>query len=227
MSQARNGDDAPLLNRPPLREQIRSIVRDWLISGELAPGSDLNERELAEELGASRTPVREALLLLALEGFISVSPYRGYFVAPLTREEATELYSLIGVLERHALLTGGLPSAECRHHMDELDLERHTCMDDPARQIELDRAWHEELLSPSASNTVLHEELDRVKNRITRYEQAFQKDPEESHDAMEEHRGIGEALDAGDLEKAADLLRAHWQAALDSLPHWLPDDAGG
>ncbi len=215
--------DAPLLNRPPLREQIRAIVREWLMEGRLSPGSDLNERELAEQLGASRTPVREALLLLALEGFVSVSPYRGYFVAPLTREEAHELYTLIGVLERHALLSEGLPDAEERNRMADLDRERHGCMDDPGRQIELDRAWHEALLSGSAGNAVLHEELARVKNRVTRYEQAFQRAPVESAQAMEEHRGIREAVAADDLEEAARRLEAHWGTAVETLPRWLPE----
>lgn len=223
MKPAKDPETGPLLNRPPLREQIRVIVRDWLIEGTLSPGSDLNERELAERLGASRTPVREALLLLALEGFVSVSPYRGYFVAPLTREEAHALYTLIGVLERHALVSGGLPDAEQRRRMADLDEERRACMHDPERQIELDRAWHEALLSGSAEDTVLHEELDRVKNRVTRYEQAFQRAPDESAEAMEEHRGIREAVAADDLEEAARRLEAHWGTAVQTLPRWLPE----
>jgi len=210
-----------MLNRPPLREQIREIVRDWLISGELAPGSDLNERELAEELGASRTPVREALLLLALEGFVSLSPYRGYFVAPLTREEAHQLYPLIGDLERFALLRGGLPGPEARARMDDIDSQRRGVRD-PARLIELDRAWHDALLSASDEDAVLHEELARVKNRVTRYEQAFQREPADVKQAMDEHTGILEALDEGELETAAERLEAHWHSALSTLPRWLP-----
>lgn len=216
-----DNDGKPILNRPPLREQIREIVRDWLISGELEPGSDLNERELAEQLGASRTPVREALLLLALEGFVSLSPYRGYFVAPLTGEEAHQLYSLIGVLERYALLQGGLPSQEERRKLNEIDRERKSS-DDPERQIELDRAWHDVLLSRSNDDEVLHEELARVKNRVTRYEQAFQREPADVKQAMEEHVDILEALDEGDLEGAASRLQAHWHSALATLPRWLP-----
>jgi DNA-binding GntR family transcriptional regulator len=224
MKSASDPESGPLLNRPPLREQIREIVRTWLIDGTLSPGSDLNERELAEELGASRTPVREALLLLALEGFVSVSPYRGYFVAPLTRDEAHALYTLIGVLERHALLSGGLPEPEQRRRMEELDEERRGCMDDPGRQIELDRAWHAALLSGSATDAVLHEELDRVKNRVTRYEQAFQRAPDETTQAMSEHRGIREAIAAEDLEEAAARLQGHWNSAVRTLPRWLPEN---
>ncbi len=224
MSATKDRGEGPLLNRPPLREQIRAIVRDWLIRGTLAPGSDLNERELAEELGASRTPVREALLLLALEGFISVSPYRGYFVAPLTLEEADELYRLLGVLERHALIIGGLPGAESRRHMSDLDGERRAALDDPSRLIELDRAWHDALLSRSASHTVLHEEVARVKNRITRYERAFQKDAGETRQALDEHERIRRAIEGEELDRAADLLQEHWESALDRLPAWLPEE---
>jgi len=222
-------NDGPLLKRPPLREQIREIVRDWLISGELKPGSDINERELAEELGASRTPVREALLLLALEGFVSLSPYRGYFVAPLTAEEAHQLYPLIGALERYALLRGGLPGAEPREAMESLDVDRRSRDSDPGQHIELDRAWHDALLSESDEDEVLHEELARVKNRVMRYEQAFQREPEDVKQAMEEHAAILEALDEGDLDAAAERLEAHWHSALATLPRWLPSsgrDAG-
>lgn len=222
MHPPRDDNGGPLLNRPPLREQIREIVRGWLIRGELKPGSDINERELAEELGASRTPVREALLLLALEGFVSLSPYRGYFVAPLTAEEAHQLYPLIGALERYALLRGGLPGPEAREEMESMDADRRS-HSDPGQHIELDRAWHDALLSGSDDDEVLHEELSRVKNRVTRYEQAFQREAEDVKQAMEEHAGILEALDDGDLDAAAELLEAHWHSALATLPRWLPE----
>ncbi len=72
----------------------------------MAPGEGLNERELGDQLGSSRTPVREALLLLAVEGLVAVHPHEGYFVAPVTREEGEDLFGLLGHVERRALVAG-------------------------------------------------------------------------------------------------------------------------
>ena len=83
----------------PLRTQVTEILRDAILSGQLTPGSVLIERELAERLGLSKTPVREALSLLNHEGLVQTVPRKGYFVSPITVQDVHNYFSLRLILE--------------------------------------------------------------------------------------------------------------------------------
>jgi DNA-binding GntR family transcriptional regulator len=83
----------------PLRSLVRDEVRRLVITGELAPGTRIVEDRLAERLGVSRNPVREALQALAGEGFVDLLPRRGAVVAQITAEEAEDLFDVRGALE--------------------------------------------------------------------------------------------------------------------------------
>src|SRR5436190_24084875 len=96
-------DAAPTLKRTLAREQIYAELRDWILDGILVPGERLHDMALAEQLGVSRTPVREALRRLEDEGLIETSPNRWTRVAPLDLVEAGSLYPIISNLEQLAL----------------------------------------------------------------------------------------------------------------------------
>ncbi len=85
-----------------LREQIVSSLRESIIKGELSPGQKLTEPELADRLGISRTPIREAFRQLESEGFLTVIPRRGAVVSKITRKEIDEFYELKSLLEGYA-----------------------------------------------------------------------------------------------------------------------------
>lgn len=198
------------LQKTPLREQIRSILRGWLVYGRMAPGQGLNERELGDRLGSSRTPVREALLLLAVEGLVSVHPHEGYFVAPVTREEGEDLFGLLGHVERRALVRSGCPTPEELKRLEAIDRERRDT-GDPVHRMQLDREWHAVLLPVERVGEVYRGEIDRLKNRAARYELASLEDVPDQDGALEEHAAIVKALRNGQVEKAAALLEEHWQ----------------
>ena len=82
-----------------LTEQAYAILRERLILGELAPGADVSEPELAEQLEMSKTPVREALARLCVEGFMEAIPRRGYRVTPVTVSDMNDLFAVRGMLE--------------------------------------------------------------------------------------------------------------------------------
>nr|WP_289852090.1 GntR family transcriptional regulator [Rhizobium sp. SSA_523] len=82
-----------------LTEQAYAILRERVITGDLAPGAEVSEPELAEQLQMSKTPVREALGRLCVEGFMEAYPRRGYRVTPVTIKDMNDLFSLRGVLE--------------------------------------------------------------------------------------------------------------------------------
>jgi DNA-binding GntR family transcriptional regulator len=203
----------------PLREQARQVLRRWLIDGRLVPGQDLNERMIGDQLGVSRTPVREALLLLTLEGFVSMSPYEGYYVAPLTREEGEDLFRLIAIMERVALVRGDPPTEEELTHLDELDARR-LVTEVPAESVELDREWHETLLPGERVGPVYREELSRLHNRLDRYERALGLDAPSRAELVGEHQAIVQTIRAGDFHEAGRLLEEHWLWPLRSGILW-------
>ncbi len=87
----------------PARDLVHRRLRDAIISGQFEPGKRLLERELVDQMGVSRTPIREALRKLELEGLVTTVPYKGPIVAMPTVEEARQLYEVRASLERRAV----------------------------------------------------------------------------------------------------------------------------
>lgn len=217
-----------LLNRQPLRNQIRKLLLDWLLTGRLAAGSSISESELASQLGISRTPLREALLKLEYEGFLSSEPGKGFFVRPLDPDIAEDLYRTAGVLESIALSTAGIPDEERLEALEDLDEERRMSADDHEgeRAVEVDDRWHRLLVS-GCGNDVLLEVLDLVKTRLIRYEYLFADDYQRlGQGGLEEHDQIIAALRDGDLEKACSLLENHFERGARERPCWLREMEG-
>ena len=98
--------DMKLKKHQTLREQIVSSLREAIIQGELNPGQKLTEPELAEKLGISRTPIREAFRQLESEGFLTVMPRRGAVVSRVSRKEIDDFYELKSLLEGYAARIG-------------------------------------------------------------------------------------------------------------------------
>jgi DNA-binding GntR family transcriptional regulator len=96
--------EKPLLNVKSLKEQVYDYLRDQLRSGEILPGSAINLDETCRKLGVSRTPLRDALLQLESEGFVTIYPRRGVIVNSLSLEDIRNYYQIIGALESTAIL---------------------------------------------------------------------------------------------------------------------------
>jgi len=212
-----------LLSREPLREQVRTLVLDWLLRGELAAGSNISESRLAERLGISRTPLREALHKLEYEGFLSSEPGKGFSVRPLDPGTAEDLYRTSGALESLALENAGIPDESLLRELERLDEERRASSGehDAEQVVRADHRWHQLLVS-GCSNEVLLEILAFVKTRLIRYEYLFADDPSRPGGrGLEEHAGIIARLRAGKLGEARDLLEAHFERGARERPRWL------
>jgi DNA-binding GntR family transcriptional regulator len=92
------------INTQSLREQIYLYLRDGMQTGQLAPGATLNLNEISQELGISKTPLRDALIQLEAEGFVTILPRRGVMVNKLTLEDVREYYEILGALEASVVL---------------------------------------------------------------------------------------------------------------------------
>lgn len=212
--------------REPLRAQIRRHLLEWLLHGQLQPEANISEPELAQELGISRTPLREALLKLEFEGFLRSEPGKGFSVRPLTPETAADLYHLAGTLEVQALTDAGVPEPDRLTELEELDQQRGQLVDAQADEeademVRLDRKWHQ-LLVKDCDNAELREVLEIVKNRLHRYEFAFAYDFERlGRKGVRQHQQITARLREGDLEAALRMLRKHWDMGARTRSAWL------
>lgn len=205
------------LSRSSLRDQARRRVRDLVLRNDLPAGERINESHLAERLGISRTPLREALNHLEQEGFLESEVGRGYFVRALDMDEARDLYVLLADLETLALrLSGPAPAdrtAELRRLNDLLP-------DDPGesdRAIRTNRRWHETLVA-ACPNRRLLEILGSLHRHVARYEHAWFVAGEERLRASKAfHEAIIEAQEKDDETEIRAAVERHWLSDLEFI----------
>lgn len=209
------------LARGPLRDGVFDAIRDRVVTGGLAPGERVSIGPLSTELGVSPTPAREAFAQLERDGFLVAEPNRGFFVAPLTIEEAEGLYSMITLLETHVVREAGAISSGAISRMRETNRELEAHRSDPSRAVTLDAAWHLALIS--AANPLLIETVESLKRRAYRYEHAFMRASGQIVVSTDEHERITAMLETGDVARAAELVEAQWDRSLDFILPWLAE----
>lgn len=201
------------LSLTPLVARLQQRVQEGIVSGDLEPGSRLNESRLAEEVQVSRTPLREALQRLVGAGLIASQPRKGFFVPPLSRSEAEDLYHLVGLIESAAFEHAGETEAVAVEQLRSISERRRRAREDPRLSFRLDQKWHSALLA-GVRNELLLEQLRLLKHRLLRYELAFQYSSERVAEALDDHRMIEDALDEGRSGEVPALLRRHWEHGL-------------
>jgi DNA-binding GntR family transcriptional regulator len=191
----------------PLRTAaVLEAIKHAILSGELKPGQSLVEAELAQALGVSKTPVREALKTLAGAGLVTMSPYRGAAVRAIDAEAARAIYDLRLLLEPEAVRRtvragGGLDAARQA-------LERADAASSGAERSLANRDFHRALYL-GCGNPLLAQTLDDLRDQTALVSAAaWQQEPSWRQEAGE-HRAILAAATAGDAEQAARLVAAH------------------
>ena len=207
------------ITRVPLREQVHRAIVGRILREELAPGSRVSDSVLAQELGVSRTPVREALLRMEREGFLEIDMGRGFFVKALSAAEVAQVYPILWTLEVLALRTCPRPAAAVEE-LDRINAELADARDDPERRIDLDIAWHRALLA-GCPNARLLEMIAGLKAVIRRYEYAYMQNAGLIPVSARAHDEIARAVERGDVEAAVPLLEGNWRTTLDDLVPWL------
>lgn len=193
----------------PLAVAVLSTLREAIVGGTYLPGQRLVEEDLALELEVSRGPIREALHLLAVEGFVEIEPRRGAKVAIFTRKQADDLFVMRLTLE-------GLVArlAAERRTDEQLDHLRDVCEEglDAATQQRTDElpalntAFHE-ALADAADNTLLAEQLSTMSTMI---QWAYAKRIRERlTNSWVEHRTIVDAIASGDAAAAEAAAQNH------------------
>ena len=205
---------APSLQTPSLREQVYEHLRAEMARGSLAEGSFVAVDAMAAALGVSRTPLREALLQLAHEGFVTILPRRGFLIHPLTTDDIRHFYQIIGALEAAALRSvGHLLTPEHLAKMRRLndEMARAVEADDFDAYYALNLAFHDSWLALS-DNVRLKAQVASLKRRLYDWprRQGFVKAWEE-RSIQGEHQRLLHLLEAGDVDGAARHLQdVHW-----------------
>lgn len=206
-----------VIDRQPLREQVRRVVLRRILQGELSGGANLNEAQLADVLGVSRTPVREALMQLEQETFLVSDPGRGFFVAPMTAQEVRDLFPLIGVLESTALRWAGPPPPAVLRELGAINDEFAGIDGNPEAVLDLNGQWHR-LLVRHSDNQRLRDMIEQTRRQAYRYEyHYFMQGPARTGTSVSLHTAITDPLDRGDVEAACEAIAEHWLTDLDLM----------
>ncbi|GAA1316153.1 GntR family transcriptional regulator [Pseudonocardia xinjiangensis] len=197
------------------RDRAYRHLRETVLIDPAAQGTFLNEGVLAQAIGVSRTPVREALLLLVAEGLVEMVPKRGAYVPPLSGRQIKELMELRGLLERHAasvtLTEGTVPLAAMREALAEQ--ERFTdAVANPATAqvfIEWDRRFHQVLVD-AARNDLIARTYAGLRTRQVRVGVAAMfRTADRQRGVCDEHARIVAALESGDEAAAHTAIEDH------------------
>lgn len=206
------------VERGNISQAAADAVRAMIVDGRLSAGDRLNEVHLAQQLGVSRTPLREALSGLVAEGALIARPRLGYFVRPLTLQEFEQIYDIRPLLDPEALRLAGIPNEKRIARLEKLnaDLARAKGL----RAIEIDDAWHMELIA-ECPNGVLIEMIENMIVRTRRYELALMREQRNVGVATQDHDRIVAALRAGDLKAACAALKQNMQSGREPIVAWL------
>ena len=205
----------------PLRDRIAENIRSLIIEGGINPGERLREPELAGQLGVSRTPLREALLLLDSEGFVQVLPRRGAIVSPISARDATETYQVKGALESLAArLACGHISPEQIARLEQINREFESAVGegtpDHTRILQLNADFHH-TLSDAADNEKLSQYIRLLRSQVLRYNYIYLSTLSHLTDSVQEHAAIIRALQDADADEVERRVRAHGESACKAL----------
>jgi len=203
----------PATQTRSLREQVYDFLRDEMSKGGLQPSAFLDLNELADRLGVSRTPLREALLNLESQGFVTVLPRRGFVINELTLDDIRHFYEIIGALEAAALRSVGytlVPDDFARMRALDDQMKQAVAARDFDRYYQANLAFHDVYLTRS-DNKRLVAQVQLLKRRLydwPRRQQMLQAWEEHS---VVEHEEFLSLLERGLIEAAADHLQhVHW-----------------
>lgn len=201
----------PIFARPILHDTVVDHLREMIVEGQLPAGSRINERELCEQLGISRTPLREAVKVLAAEGLIEITPNRGASVAEMSLSDVLEAFELMAGLES---LSGELACerisdselaeirrlhdsmVECRNHEDLSGYYTHN------RQIH-------NLIIQATRNQTLRQVYETTNRRLHALRFRSNFDVQKWDRAIQEHEIILEALSSRNGPQLSAILRQH------------------
>jgi DNA-binding GntR family transcriptional regulator len=207
----------PALQTRSLREQVYEYLRDEMSRGGLLPGAFLDLNDLARRLGISRTPLREALLALESQGFITILPRRGFMLNALTLDDIRHYYEIIGALEAAALKAVGSslgPADFARMRQLDAAMSAAVVARDFDRYYEANLAFHDVYLTRS-DNKRLVAQVHLLKQRLYDWPRREGMVQAWEQHSVVEHEDFLQLLERGAIQEAAAHLQdVHWSFAV-------------
>lgn len=195
----------------PLRDVVFNTLRQAIITGEFAPGERLMEISLANRLGVSRTPVREAIRKLELEGLVIMIPRKGAQVARITEKNLRDVIEIRTVLEEFAAVLAceridqsGLHDLRQAHEDFIHSVENGDILD----IVDKDETFHDTIFR-ATNNDRLISIINNLREQFYRYRMEYVKDIRQRSNLVEEHRELLDAISSRDSIKAKELMKTH------------------
>lgn len=199
-----------------LSEQIRVALSDEITAGKLAPGEQLDEQQIGDRFGASRTPVREALRQMASAGLVEMRPRRGAVVATLTAERIIDMFEASAEIEALCVrLAAYRMNPMERSQLARMHMESEALVEsgDVDAYDQFNWQFHEAIYR-GTGNAFIAEQAIALRQRMAAFRRAQLYQNDRPAHSRAEHDGIMEAIMRGDGEEAAKRMRAHmFQAA--------------
>lgn len=218
----------PQIKNLSIREQTLDTLREAILTGELKPGHSLIEMDLSRQLGVSRAPIREALRILNSEGLIETIPYHGTTVRRLTRRDIEEIYSMRSLLETFAVeqvIRAGNPEVlqRLRGTVEDMILAGR---DNNINRVNiLDRDFHDTLIAMSGHSLLLSL-WQTVAMKVRQVMALVNRRNTDLTQIARNHLPLLDAMEAGDIPGASELLRTHIASAGDLIAEdWQGDSA--
>lgn len=213
-----------------LKDHVYNFIADQIRLGKLNSNEKVNEQDICQQLNISRTPVREALIQLAADGFLDSAPRRGFRVKPLTKKESEDIYRILAPLDALAaeLAAGNLTKDDLRamddlvelmdFHIDRFQFDEYFILQERFHDIYIEKSQNETLI-----NTI-----DRLQRRFIRQghdmgsNEAFQK---LLHDTNQQHSRITDLFRENKIEELKDFLaHTHWTYHFSEVGQTATDD---
>lgn len=223
-----NSDLTDAISRRPLHSVVADRLRDLITKGEIPPRERLNERLLSERFNISRTPLREAIKILSLEGLVELLPNRGAVVTELTLSEVEDLFQVVGSLEA---LAGELACARATNkdlaEISAMHYEMAEHFDNGNRPdyYKLNQRIHQRIVG-CAQNAELSRVYKNLSLRLDRARYMANFSQERWAQAMKEHEDILNALQKRDSDALKTILKEHLEHKYAMLKQWLAENEG-
>ena len=205
---------APSLAPRALYQAVAERLREQIFNRELEPGSRIDEQRLCAEYGISRTPLREALKVLAVEGLVTMKVRRGAYVTEMSADDVTQVYHLLALLESDAareIARSGSERqiAELRALHDRLEKQ----VKERENFFATNEQFHVQLLTLAGNRwrAQIVDDLRKVM-KLNRHHSLLK--PSRIRESLSEHRDLMQALEARDADRAAQVMRSHYLSGL-------------
>lgn len=209
-------------NYKPLREIVFEYLRNSILNGELEPGERLMELQLAQQLGVSRTPIREAIRKLELEGFVEMIPRKGAYVADMSIKDILDVLEVRMFLEGLATyLAAERMTDEEINSLKEILKKFEEEIGDMEKQqmIELDNKFHDMIIKGSRNNKLL-QIVQGLQEQFQRFRVIYFNEYSEHEDLIKYHRAIVKAIADRDSKSAQEYAQTHVELIEESIIKW-------